>query len=227
MVVDSSKRVSVPACLAIGGGSLLSVALMAHHPTTHGEGIAATVAEIVDEAHVNAVVHGGLIVLMGLMLAGFVDFARLLGWEHLRVRVGMVAYAAGMLWLTGAALVSGFVTTGIARAYAVEPESELEGLRTIFHLTWETNQALARAGTVGWALAVFLWSLVLRGRTGAGARTLAGFGLLLGAAPVLGVVSGHLQLHLHGMLAVVLGLSLWSTGAAAWMFRQRGGAVAS
>jgi len=82
------------------------------------------------------------------------------------------------------------------------------------------NQALASAGTVAWGLALFLLSLPLRRRGGL-ARATGWFGLLVGAAAGLGIVSGQLSLHVHGMLLVVVGTTLWCVGVAVWMFRLR------
>jgi len=221
MSAESEQRVpDLSSCLAVGVGSILSVALMAYHPTTGGGSMAEVVQEITDEAVVNRTVHGTLIFLMGWVLFGLVDLARYLGWQHASVRAGMLAYAAGMLWLTGAALVSGGVVPGVAEAYVGEPEAELAGLHTIFRLTWEMNQALANAGTVAWGIAIVLLSIGLQ-KQGGLARPIAWFGMFVGGAAGLGIVSGHLSLHLHGMMAVVLGVALWSFAVAVWMFRLR------
>ena len=101
-----------------------------------------------------------------------------------------------------------------------EPEAELAGLHTIFRLTWEMNQALANAGTVAWGIAIVLLSIGLQ-KQGGLARPIAWFGMFVGGAAGLGIVSGHLSLHLHGMMAVVLGVTLWCVGVATWMFRLR------
>ena len=82
------------------------------------------------------------------------------------------------------------------------------------------NQTLANAGTVGWGIALVLLSFGLQ-KQGGSARPIAWFGMLVGGVAGLGIVSGHLSLHLHGMMAVVLGVTLWCVGVAVWMFRLR------
>jgi len=221
MSVESEKRApDLSSCLAVGVGSVLSVAFMAYHPTSGGGSMAEVVQEMTDEAAFNRTVHGTLVFLMVWVLFGLVDLARYLGWQHASVRAGMVAYAAGMLWLTGAALVSGLAVPGVAEAFVGEPESELGGLTFLFRLTWEMNQALANAGTVGWGIAIILLSVGLH-KQGGSARPIAWLGMFVGGAAGLGIVSGHLSLHLHGMMAVVLGVALWCIAVALWMFRLR------
>jgi len=204
------------AALAIGVPSLLSVLLMAHHPSLHTSGMGEAVSALSRMATVNAFVHGGLILMLGTILFGFVEFSGLLGWGCPAVRGGMVAYGAGALFEAGAAIVNGFVVTRLAAGYAGQPAEALETLRPILRLCFEANQALAQVGVSATSLGIVAWSLALLRRAGA-ARAIGSLGLAVGVLPVAGLSSSLLSLNVGGMLAVVVAQTVWNLAVAAWL----------
>jgi hypothetical protein len=57
--------------IAILAGLALSLALVAHHPTVRSRTGAEFVAEVTSKAVPNGVVHGSLIALVGVLVAGY------------------------------------------------------------------------------------------------------------------------------------------------------------
>ena len=208
--VDSPDRMSA---LALGGGSLLMLFAMAHHPT--GVAHAASLEAMSRGATLSAWVHGTLIASMLVVLWGFLALAQSLGWRSRRTRIGLVAYAFGTTFLVGAALVSGFVAPRLALGGALQGGSEAlgPGLR----LLWETNQALAQAGTVALSAALVAWSAVLLFR-GTWARVLGVAGLAIGLGTPAFLMAGGLHLDVRGMGAVLVAQVAWNVGVAAWLF---------
>jgi hypothetical protein len=206
--------------LAIGVGSVLSVVLMAHHPSTRASDMAEGIAQTARAAGLSGLVHGGLIVTMVVVFFGVLGLAGRLGWFKARVRAGALAYGLGVVAMAGAALVSGFLVPGFARAYAGASGVDADALRPIFQLCYQTNQVLARAGTMALSAATLVWSLVMLERDPL-ARAVGALGLAAGALPVLGLLSGYLRLTVHGMGAVVLLLAVWNVAAAVWLIRSR------
>lgn len=203
----------------IGVGAVLSVAFMAHHPSVGSADITNAVAEMSREAAISAWAHGGLIVVIAVMLLGFIGLSDFLGFRFLRVRAATLVYGLGVILMMGAALVSGFIVTGLASAYVGEPDSVLQSLQPALRLCYQVNQTLAKAGTVALSAAILLWSWVLLGES-RGARAVGVLGILVGAVPALMLFMGHLRLNVHGMGAVVLGEAVWSVAVAVWLFRQ-------
>jgi hypothetical protein len=209
-----APRPDAASALCIAAGSVLSVALMLFHPTTAGSG-AAAIEEMAREAARSGWVHGGLVALLALLLAGYAGLAHALGPRSPAVRAGVVAYLLGVLLLSGAALVNGFVVPRLAARYAGLPDPEIQPLVPLLRLCFQTNQTLAQAGTIALSAAIAAWSAVLLRR----ARAIGALGLFVGAAPIVGLVSGHLRLHLHGMGAVVLAQAVWGVCVAVWLAR--------
>ncbi|MDH3523269.1 MAG: hypothetical protein OES32_06750 [Acidobacteriota bacterium] len=197
---------------------LLSVFAMAHHPSTGGSGTAERLRQMSHEAGVSAVVHGALIALAIATLIGFFTVAGRLGWQSGRVRAGAVAYSIGVVCMVGAALVSGFVVSGMAQRYVDATPAEMEAALPAFHLAHAANQALAKTGAVAMSAGILFWSLVMLGRHGL-LRGLGALGVPIALVPIAGLVAGYLRLDVHGMLLVVLGQSLWTLGVGVWLLR--------
>jgi hypothetical protein len=200
--------------------SVLSVVLMAFHPSLHHGTTAEAIAEIAEKGRVNAIVHGGLIALAGLLLACFWSFAERLDLRHPAVRIGAVAYACGTATLAGAAVVNGFVVSGLGAHYAGRPAADLEALCHLMNLCGVANQTLARIGVVATSTAIVAWSLILAGRGGS-PRGVGVFGVLAGGATAVAIVCGLLPLNVHGMGAVVLLQSIWSVAVGVVWMRGR------
>ncbi len=205
-------------------GAVLSVLLMMRHPSIQTHTVADAIAQMQEKASLNGFVHGGLLVVLTAIFVGYLGFADLLGWEKLGVRAGAVFYGFGVGCMIGAALINGFIVTALASDYAGQPDAVLEALKPIFVLCHSTNQTLAQAGTIAMSIGILAWSTELLSR-GMAARIIGALGCLCGALPIVGLLSSHLRLDVHGMGLVILVQASWSVCVGIWLMRQRAKAV--
>ena len=88
----------------------------------------------------------------------------------------------------------------------------------MFHHNGLLNQAFARVLVVASSISILLWSATIA-RSRALALGMGVYGLFLGPATVLAVVSGHLSLDVHGFGLVVLGQAVWFIGVGVLLCR--------
>lgn len=174
-----------------------TVLMMAHHPTGHG-------------GWLGQFVHGAMIALLGLATYGLLHVALRRGIERPMILMGAIAYGIALVGHVGAATINGFAVPAMAAHPGID--------HGLFVVTWELNQALARLGVVANGIAFLLWSygfVVQRGW----ARGLGALGIIAGAAPIVLLGTGAVQMNVAGAMIVysaqaawllLLGLYLWS-----------------
>jgi hypothetical protein len=219
-IVAPTRTSELAGAIALGAGSLFAVVLMANHPSVHGHDTASALHEIGRISHANAIVHGGMLVVLAATLLGFVTVAERLGWRLARVRAAFLVQVLGTLLLGGAALVNGFVAPAFAHEVEGAAETDLGGVRLVLEALFHGGTTLASVGVIALSIALVLWSMVFVARGGA-ARAIAAFGLLVGVVGSLGILGGHLRLDVHGMGLVVLAQALWNASVAVWLVRTR------
>lgn len=171
--------------LALVAAAALSMLAMAHHPAHLNEGA------------MIGIVHGAMILFVGMMAYGFTHFARRCGLDRPAVLAGLVAWAVAAGADVGAATVNGFAAPALA-AHGASHDA--------FDTLWFLNQALATLGVVAAGAAYALWSLWLWRRWKAAAL----LGLLAGAVPALLLIGGLINMHLHWAIAVYAAQALWA-----------------
>lgn len=171
--------------IALIGAAAFSMLAMAHHP-----------AHLRDGAMIQ-LVHGAMILFVGMMAFGFVQVARRLGLERPAVLAGLVAYAIATVADVGAATINGFAAPALAAHGAS---------RDAFATLWVLNQALAGLGVVAAGMAYALWALALCRRQ----RLAALLGLLAGPVPALLLLGGWIDMHLHWAILVYAAQALWA-----------------
>ena len=198
--------------------TLLSILMMAHHPTASTHEPASLAADLAGKATLSRVVHGALIAMIGLELYAFVVFAGRIANGRSAARAGLVAYAIGAGAMMGAALISGFVMSSLAAYYAgaADPAPFVDFAR----LSMTGNQALANLGVFAMSTAIVLWSIALLHDRARG-RWLAIVGFVTGLAPAIALAAGAIRLDVHGMLLVVVAQAVWNLAAGIEMIRGR------
>lgn len=172
---------------ALIGASFLSMLAMAHHPTSLAAGA------------LIGIVHGVMILVVGVLTFGFAQVARRLGLERPAVLAGLIAYAIGAVANIGAATLNGFVAPALA---AHEPALGHD----LFDLVWTMNQALAKLGVVAVGIGYACWALALWRQ----ARPVAVLGLVAGGVPALLLIAGLIDMHLHAAMLVYAAQALWA-----------------
>ncbi len=198
--------------------SVLTVALMATHPTVHAHEPAEFIGAVARQATTNAVVHGSLIVLMGILVYCYSCLASRLGLDSACVRAGLVAYVMGIVAVMPAALTGGFLIPEFVERFRDRPAQDLLVMKHILTLCSLAMQLGTRVWVVATSAAVILWSVALTGR---GARTVGVLGVVAGVAPLVALAAGRLPTNVHGVGAFVLVQAVWGVAVGVLMIRGR------
>lgn len=182
----------------LAGAAIMTIVMMANHPTSAHAG------------PVGGIVHGMMILLLGLMSWGFANFALGLGARRGVVLAAIIAYAVSLFAHVGAATINGFVVPGMAARHVTNHD--------LYALTWEANQALARLGVMATGLAYVLWSINLL-RRGRAARLLGFAGLAAGSVPAALILGGVISMNVPGAILVYSLHAAWSVLVGAMLWR--------
>lgn len=197
--------------IALTVAALLEIAVMMHHPSVRTPDIVQTIALLREAASVSAWVHGLLIALMLVSFYGLTEFSLRRGIRRPVIRVGLIAYAFGVVAMIMAASVSGFMTAAVAARVPATTATDLSIASDLFILCSVLNRAMANLATVLMSAAIIAWSLDFF-RHAWFERVLGVVGIIVGVWTFVALVTGALQLDVHGMLLVVVLQSLWVAG---------------
>jgi hypothetical protein len=187
---------------ALAGASIFSIAVMAHHPSGTGHGA------------LGQVVHGTMIAIVLVALAGYIRLAVRRGLHRFLNLAALVAYTAGAGANMLAAAINGFV---VARVVADGAGQD------ILRLCWEINQALAYGAVYATSFAFLIWGGDLVRE--AGARWLTGVaGLAAAIAPTALLMAGALDMNVAGAFIVYALQAAFGVLAGAELMRSGAGA---
>ncbi|HEY2686399.1 MAG TPA: hypothetical protein VGI93_23000 [Steroidobacteraceae bacterium] len=188
-------------------GSILEVIAMGHHPSVRTADVAAAVAAITALRTLSGVVHGILIALMLAIAYALSEFVQRRGMDRPLIRAGAISYGAGVIFMSLAALTSGFITPGVAAFTSHASATDLAINAQILTLCQMINQSTANAGAVAMSVGILGFSLdILKQARG---RGIGLFGLLVGILPALLLPLGLAHLDVAGMTYVVILQGLW------------------
>lgn len=197
--------------LALLLGLVCISATLALHPTGHdfaGAGRAAA-------GHENVVAHSLALVSLPLSAFGLLVLTRELTSPSRLSTAAFVVHAQALVAVMIAAVASGFVATDL---FDSDEASSPEIASALLAYTHHLNQAFAKVYAVASSAAVALWSMAAS-RTPRFGRAFATWGLVASALGIAGVVTGHLQLDLHGLGVLVLSQGVWTLWAAVKLMR--------
>ena len=198
---------------------ILEMAAMAHHPSISSHDVTEVAAQLRALAARAAQVHGALIALIFAVLLAVMQFARRRGLSRATVSSGLLLYAAGVLLMTPAALVDGFIVPRVALAVPGMAPADAALVAQFAAFAMLFNQAFAKCAAVLISAGIAAFSLDLAG----GAppeRSLGIFGLASGLACALAVATGILPLNVHGMSLVLCAQALWTIAVGALLLRR-------
>lgn len=163
--LDSSRSDRTVGAILLAAAAL-TVLTMAFHPSGgHGGNLA-------------NVVHGAMLVLLGILFFGFCHYSMRRGLNRPLILAALVAYALNYFAHVIAATVNGFIVPALAERGPDIPHA-------LFVLAWESNQAFARLGTAATAVAFALWGLDLLRQENAFSRLVGGIGIVAGVLPLV------------------------------------------
>ena len=200
--------------------SLLSVALMLHHPSVGSHSVSDVLGEIAEKSMTSRVVHGFLIALVGALIHTFVEFSRRLDLHRAPVRAALIAYAIGSCAMIGAALISGFLIPDLAAQFVHARPDDLGGVGPLLILCGLGNRTLANFAVIAMSVGILLWSWATI-RSNRDNAWIGAIGLVAGAAPAVALLLGLYRLDVVGMTSVVVCQTLWNLAVASAMIRGK------
>ena len=169
-------------------------------------------------AIVDAIAHSLAIIGVWLALWGFFGLSRSLGFERPVVIGALLAYALSAAGITVAAALDGFVIPQLALQALDADDATHATLWTLIHFCVLTASALTRIYMLLVAVAIAMWSWVIReqGRS----RGLPVCGALVALAAVGTTFGGPAYISVHVLLLAVAVQSVWMVWAGVLMIRQ-------
>lgn len=152
-------------------------------------------------------VHALAIVGVPFSFLGALALTRRLDSPGRLALVALVIYGLGLVAVVIAAAVSGLVGTEILR-HLISDEAGREEWRILMKYNFLINQAFAQIFVVASSAAIALWSMIMVKRPALSVG-IGIYGLLLGPAVVIAMVTGGLSLNVHGFGLIVFGQALW------------------
>lgn len=185
-------------------GALAGVAVMALHPTAHR---LMTGPDAARQTGINVLVHGVALAAVPVVFLGLLGASRRLGFPDLAL-AALVAWGFGAAAVISAAVASGFVAPAVIERLLEAQGGERDVFHALLAYTGFLNQAFAKVYVTATSAAILLWSAaIVKDRRLARSAGIAG--ILVGAALLLGVLSGYLRLNVHGFGVVTLAQSAW------------------
>jgi hypothetical protein len=218
---DSSiHRRAVIAGTVLAAATVLEIFVMAHHPSVHTADVAEAVRIISQLAPLGGWVHGTLQALLLIVAYGLSEFVLRRDIRRPLVRAGAIAYGAGVIVMLGAAMVSGFIITGLMTFTPHATPTDLQINAQLLVLCRVLNQSCANFGAVAMSAGIAFWSLDLLRDSGV-PRNVGILGLLVSVVPALALMFGLLRLDVPGMTAVLLLQAVWNVAVGVGMMRSR------
>jgi hypothetical protein len=200
--------------------AVVMITFMAHHPVASAGDTEHLISELNYHALASAIIHSMLIGTLGLLLLGFTGLADQLGWNRLSVRGGLIALSIGCVAMTAAALSDGFIIPAFAASYVDTSATDPAAFRSMSCVLFPALAASARLGVFSLSLAAVLWSVALVARANA-SLAIGAFGLIAGALPIILLLTGHLHIDFHGMLAFVVSQAAWYLAIGIQLIRRQ------
>jgi len=210
---DSSRGMGV---LAIVTG-IAAFALLAFHPGGEARDFAGVLKDEAANRGMDALVHGGFVVVLALQTVCYAMFSARLGWQRAATVAGFVFFCAGAIFLSGSMVLDGLVTPAVAARYLAAP-AKIEYARALFVLIGALIGVLMPAGIAFQAAGFAAWGAALAAN---GRRVAGAFGVLLGAAMIAGVAAGAATANPIVLMGGIVGTAVWAIVFGATMLRRR------
>jgi hypothetical protein len=194
---------------SIAGAVFLAIVALALHP--HLSGHAGPQAELRQLDSLGArdrLVHGTLLLLLGVLLTGFASYSLHRGLSRLPVLAGLVSFALGIGGLFAAGLIDGFVLPEIVARFVAASTAAQDAAVATIAAAGVAVIVLSMFGIVALTIAIAAWSLDLARDVGESRIAgIVGFvsALLTGAV----LVTGGSSLTPHTLIAVLCVQGVW------------------
>ncbi|HWM26797.1 MAG TPA: hypothetical protein VNP98_18410 [Chthoniobacterales bacterium] len=196
-------------------GAVSGMITMSLHPVTGAHPI--TPAQFEKIAMFMVGVHVLAIAGVPFSFLGALALTRRLDSPGRVAMTGLVIYGLGLVAVMIAPAMSGLVGTEIIRKMIARGPGS-EQWRTLMEYNFLINQAFAKIFVVASCSAIALWSfMIVKNR--ALLIAVGIYGLLLGPALVIAMMTGGLSLDVHGFGLIIFGQAIWFIVAGIFLFR--------
>ena len=166
-------------------------------------------------------VHGLALASLPLLFLGAWGLTRHVAKPDRLALIALVFYGFAIAAILNGAVFDGLAMPTLLRQMVPGASSSIDQWRTLFKYNAIVDEAYIRVFAVGSGAALVLWSAsMLRSRSFS--LGVAIYGLVLGAATVIGVLSGIVDPETHSFILVIFGESIWfiAAGARLWRVQQ-------
>lgn len=205
--------------VALIAGSVAGIITMSLHPS--GRDFVEP-GQLERMAFMTTAVHSLALASLPVLFLGAMGLSRRLASANRLVIAALVAYGFAIVAVMNAAAVSGLVAPTLIRRMLAPAAAPSDGWQMLMHYNFFLNQAFARVFVAASSAAIMLWSAAIL-RSGALARGIGIYGCVLGPIALIALLSGHLDLDIHGMGLVVLGQAMWFIGVGTVLCRVKNG----
>ena len=201
--------------------SLATFTLLANHPMAGAHTLADLIKAEARDQFVDALVHGGFIVTLSVLIVCFVFLARLLGMTRVAVVSGLVAFGVSCGALMGSMILDGFVIPAIAVRFSGTGDTGLMQTQTSFMLCGTLIRFLMPMGLLFQGAAMLSFSAAIVDRRGW--RLAVGVFGLAGALVLIGAIFAPLpRLREHVLLGGIVLVAVWYLALAGALCARNG-----
>ena len=186
-------------------GAISGMITMSLHPVTGGHPITPAQFEKLTAFMIG--VHALAIAGIPFSFLGAFALTRRLDSPSRIALAALTIYALGLIAVMIAPAISGLVGTEILRNMVARGPGS-EQWRTLMEYNFLINQAFARIFVVASCTAIVFWSLLIV-RTRVLSPALGIYGLLLGPAIIVAMITGSLRLDVHGFGLITFCQAIW------------------
>lgn len=204
--------------IALIAGSLGGILTMAIHPAGAASLTADQVAHLAVTA---AAAHSLAMVSFVILFLGACGLIARIAAADRVAFAAIVTFTFACVAVFIATAVSGFIVPSIMRHMVRDVAANAQQWKIVIDAIFQINQAFSRIYSVAASLAILLWSVSALRNSGLG-RGVATYGCVVTPLIILGIVSGHLRIDVHGMSIVVLGHAIWFIIVGAELCSPRG-----
>jgi hypothetical protein len=129
-------------------------------------------------------------------------------------------FSFGLAAMLTGVVFDGLVTPGLIRQLVEAAPEARQGWRIAFIANEVVSMSFVHVFEMAMPLAMVLWSLMIA-RSGVLPRELGYFGILVGMAAIVALLSGHLDHEQHAFLASILLQSIWLIGVGIGLCRTK------
>jgi hypothetical protein len=205
-IVEAGPPGGRAAGLMLVGMAIVTGGLLINHPSGSGHTFAEVLRSEAADQVVDAIVHGGFIVVLSLELVGMAIVSARIGLRRPAVIAALVFALFGAGFLALSMCLDGLVLPAIAVRYAEVPE-KVDQARSLFVLLGTLVRFLMPVGLLFQAASVAAWSAALWPCSGI-VRTAAIVGIVVAVLAAAGIAATA-AMSPHMLIGALVGMALW------------------